>query len=69
MALPGQAELKISANPKVVGGLAGRTSKIFASPDGGIDLMMILMVTMMMMVMVMMMVMMTMVMVVSSADL
>ena len=63
MALPGQAELKISANPKVVGGLAGRTSKIFASPDGGIDLMVILMVTMMMMVM------MTMVVVVSSADL
>ena len=60
--------MKISANPKVVGGFAGRTSKIFASP-GGMDLMMILMVTMMMMVMRMMMVMMTMVMVVSSADL
>ena len=59
---PDKAELKISANPKVVGGFAGRTSKIFASP-GGMDLMMILMVTMMMMVM------MTMVMVVSSADL
>ena len=67
MALPGQAELKISANPKVLlGGLAGRTSKIFASP-GGTGVMMILMVTMM--VMMLMMVMMTMVMVVSSADL
>ena len=66
MALPGQAELKISANPKVL--LGGRTSKIFAGP-GGIDLMMILMVTMMMMVKMIMMVMMTMVMVVSSADL
>ena len=63
-----QAELKISANPKVSGGLAGR---LFCQSCSAMatSLIMMTMIKMMMVVIMMMMVVMTMVMVVSSADL